>query len=121
MARAPRGGSERLREAPLPCGSTKATAHAFPQSCSTTYQMRWKIPWGGRLVCGGVVLELEVGPGWAETPELSREKSGSGSWTGETGCEQDEVLFVYTNINHHLVLVFVLDRWIVDTYMSHHC
>ena len=111
MARAPREGSERLREAPLPCGSTTATAHALPQSCSTTYQMRWKrrIPWGGRLVCGGGALELEVAPGWEETPELSREKSGSGSWRRDR-IKQDEVLFVL--VRPPLVLAFVLDRWI---------
>ena len=82
------GGWARLREVPLPCGSTTAIGCASHQSCSTTYPMRrWKrsCPWRGTLVCDGEALELEVGPVSEETLGQSRERSGFGS------CKKDGI------------------------------
>ena len=70
----------RRRGDPLPCGSTTAIGCACPQNCLTTYRMRWKSPWVGRLAYyGGGVLERGVAPGSGETPGLSRVRNGSGS------------------------------------------
>ena len=60
--------------------------------------MRWKSPWVGRLAYGGGVLERGVAPGSEETPELSRERNGSGSCKRDRVKQykkDDEVLFVF--------------------------